>query len=154
MNVLGISCFYHDAAAALVVDGALVACAEEERFSRVKHDHEFPQLAIDFCLRTAGLSIGDLDLVVFYEKPFWKLDRASMSRSPLLEGDAAELVAPRALTLTAIARLALCDVFIHGTGGGRYDRLVSLLARLRHETAVTVPAVGFSIWLDRVGDPA
>jgi hypothetical protein len=56
------------------------------------------------------------------ELPFWKLDRASMSRTPLLEGDAPELVAPRALTLTAIARLALCDVFIHGTGGGRYDR--------------------------------
>ena len=56
------------------------------------------------------------------ELPFWKLDRASMSRTPLLEGDAAELVAPRALTLTAVARLALCDVFIHGTGGGRYDR--------------------------------
>jgi len=56
------------------------------------------------------------------ELPFWKLDRASMSREPLFEGDAADLVAPRALTLTAIARLALCDVFIHGTGGGRYDR--------------------------------
>ena len=57
-----------------------------------------------------------------HELPFWKLDRASMSRTPLLEGDAAELVAPRALTLTAIARLTLCDVFIHGTGGGHYDR--------------------------------
>ncbi len=56
------------------------------------------------------------------ELPFWKLDRASMSRAPLLEGDAADLVAPRALSLTAIARLALCDLFIHGTGGGRYDR--------------------------------
>ena len=56
------------------------------------------------------------------ELPFWKLDRASMSRTPLHEGDSADLVAPRALTLTAIARLALCDVFIHGTGGGRYDR--------------------------------
>lgn len=60
------------------------------------------------------------------ELPFWKLDRASMSRMPLLDGDAAELVAPRALTLTAIARLALCDVFIHGTGGGRYDRAMEL----------------------------
>ncbi|NDD30739.1 MAG: hypothetical protein EB084_20965, partial [Proteobacteria bacterium] len=79
MNVLGISCFYHDAAAALIVDGALVAASEEERFSRVKHDYEFPQRAIDFCLRTAGLSAADLDLVVFYEKPFWKLDRILMS---------------------------------------------------------------------------
>ena len=56
-----------------------------------------------------------------HELPFWKLDRATMSRSALMEGDAADLVAPRALTLTAIARLVLCDEFIHGTGGGRYD---------------------------------
>ncbi len=55
------------------------------------------------------------------ELPFWKLDRATMSRTALMEGDAADLVAPRALTLTAIARLVLCDEFIHGTGGGRYD---------------------------------
>ena len=55
------------------------------------------------------------------ELPFWKLDRADSSRAPLLEGDAAVQVAPRALTLTALARLALCDVFIHGTGGARYD---------------------------------
>ena len=56
------------------------------------------------------------------ELPFWRLDRASMSRAPLLEAETADLVAPRALALTAIARLVLCDVFIHGTGGGRYDR--------------------------------
>jgi hypothetical protein len=63
--------------------------------------------------RIAPLAPGEL--------PFWKLDRATMSRSALMEGDAADLVAPRALTLTAIARLVLCDEFIHGTGGGRYD---------------------------------
>ncbi|MBM3463349.1 MAG: hypothetical protein FJX76_14705 [Armatimonadetes bacterium] len=79
MNVLGISCFYHDAAAALLVNGELVAAAEEERFSRVKHDYEFPQRAIDFCLKTAGITGRDLDLVVFYEKPFTKLDRILMS---------------------------------------------------------------------------
>jgi hypothetical protein len=56
-----------------------------------------------------------------HELPFWKLDRATMSRTALMEGDAADLVAPRALTLTAIARVVLCDEFIHGTGGGRYD---------------------------------
>jgi hypothetical protein len=63
--------------------------------------------------RIAPLAPGEL--------PFWKLNRATMSRSALMEGDAADLVAPRALTLTAIARLVLCDEFIHGTGGGRYD---------------------------------
>ena len=66
----------------------------------------------------AGERIGPL---AGSELPFWKLDRARLSRAPLLEGDSAELVAPRALTLTAIARLLLCDVFIHGTGGARYD---------------------------------
>ena len=55
MNILGISCFYHDAAAALLVDGQLVAAAEEERFSRKKHDAGFPKLAIQFCLEQAGI---------------------------------------------------------------------------------------------------
>jgi carbamoyltransferase len=75
MNILGISCFYHDAAAALLVDGQLVAAAEEERFSRKKHDAEFPKLAIRFCLEQAGLTTNDLDYVVFYEKPFVKFER-------------------------------------------------------------------------------
>jgi carbamoyltransferase len=75
MNILGISCFYHDAAAALLVDGQLVAAAEEERFSRKKHDAEFPALAIKFCLQQAGLTMGDVDYVVFYEKPFVKFER-------------------------------------------------------------------------------
>ena len=75
MNILGISCFYHDAAAALLVDGQLVAAAEEERFSRKKHDAEFPTLAIEFCLSQAGLTVHDLDYVVFYEKPFVKFER-------------------------------------------------------------------------------
>jgi len=75
MNILGISCFYHDAAAAILVDGQLIAAAEEERFSRKKHDAEFPTLAIQFCLEQAGLTIGDLDYVVFYEKPFVKFER-------------------------------------------------------------------------------
>jgi carbamoyltransferase len=79
MNILGISCFYHDAAAALLVDGRLVAAAEEERFSRKKHDHDFPSLAIEFCLKKAGLSAGDLDYVVFYEKPFRKFERLLMT---------------------------------------------------------------------------
>ena len=75
MNILGISCFYHDAAAALLVDGQLVAASEEERFSRKKHDAEFPSLAIEFCLEQAGLTMADVDYVVFYEKPFVKFER-------------------------------------------------------------------------------
>jgi len=75
MNILGISCFYHDAAAALVRDGELVAAAEEERFSRVKHDPSFPSRAIAFCLARGGISPAELDYVVFYEKPFVKFER-------------------------------------------------------------------------------
>jgi carbamoyltransferase len=75
MDVLGISCYFHDAAAALVRDGRLVAAAEEERFSRKKHDYEFPARAIDFCLRTAGIEAPELDHVVFFEKPFVKFER-------------------------------------------------------------------------------
>jgi carbamoyltransferase len=79
MHVLGISCYFHDSAAALLRDGALVAAAEEERFTRRKHDFEFPERAIDFCLRTAGISGPDLDTVVFYEKPFVKFERLLMT---------------------------------------------------------------------------
>jgi carbamoyltransferase len=75
MRILGISCFYHDAAAVLIQDGELVAAAEEERFSRKKHDADFPRLAIRYCLQTAGITAGDLDYVVFYEKPFVKFER-------------------------------------------------------------------------------
>ncbi|MCI0407626.1 MAG: hypothetical protein L0191_03515, partial [Acidobacteria bacterium] len=75
MHILGISCYYHDAAAALIQDGRLVAAAQQERFSRRKHDPSFPAGAIDFCLRKAGIAAGDLDYVVFYEKPFPKVER-------------------------------------------------------------------------------
>ena len=74
-SILGISAYYHDSAAALVVDGRIVAAAQEERFSRVKHDHRFPRQAIDACLEQAGLTSGDLDFVAFYDKPFLKFER-------------------------------------------------------------------------------
>ncbi len=74
-RILGISAFYHDSAAALLVDGVLVAAAQEERFSRVKHDHRFPQRAVDYCLREGGITPADIDHVVFYEKPFLKFER-------------------------------------------------------------------------------
>ncbi len=75
MNILGISCYFHDAAAALIKDGVLVAAAEEERFSRIKHDYEFPENAIEFCLRTGGIEKADIDYVMFFEKPFVKFER-------------------------------------------------------------------------------
>jgi carbamoyltransferase len=79
MNVLGISCYFHDAAAALLSDGRLIAAAEEERFTRKKHDYDFPQNAIDFCLRMGGIESPDLDYVVFFEKPFIKFERLILS---------------------------------------------------------------------------
>ena len=75
MNILGISCYYHDAAACLMIDGVVVAAAAEERFTRMKHDNNFPENAIRFCLSWASLKPTDIDAVVFYEKPIVKLDR-------------------------------------------------------------------------------
>lgn len=75
MNILGISCFYHDSAVCLVRDGKIVAAAQEERFSRKKHDENFPKKAIAYCLAEAGLTCGDIDIVAFYDKPFLKFER-------------------------------------------------------------------------------
>lgn len=75
MKILGISAFYHDSAAALIIDGKIVAAGQEERFSRVKHDYRFPVNAISFCLETGGIVSDDLDYVVFYDKPLLKFDR-------------------------------------------------------------------------------
>lgn len=75
MNILGISCFYHDSAAALIIDGTVVAGALEERFTRKKHDNSFPTKAINYCLTSQQLTTEDLDLVVFYEKPVIKFER-------------------------------------------------------------------------------
>ena len=75
MHILGISCFYHDAAAVLLQQGELVAAAEEERFTRKKHDFGFPANAIAFCLEHAGITAPELDYVVFYEKPLLKFER-------------------------------------------------------------------------------
>lgn len=73
--ILGISAFYHDSAAALVMDGQIVAAAQEERFTRIKHDSAFPTEAIAYCLKEGGLTSGDLDYVAFYEKPLTKFER-------------------------------------------------------------------------------
>jgi len=75
MQILGISAFYHDSAAALVRDGEIVAAAQEERFTRKKHDSGFPSHAVEFCLSQAGARLEDLDYVVFYDKPFLKFER-------------------------------------------------------------------------------
>jgi carbamoyltransferase len=75
MRVLGISAFYHDSAAALIEDGQLAGAAQEERFTRKKHDSGFPQNAVQYCLDTAGIKLADVDYVAFYDKPFLKFER-------------------------------------------------------------------------------
>ncbi len=75
MYILGISAFYHDSAAAIIQDEEIIAAAQEERFSREKHDKSFPSQAIEFCLDYSGRDIDELDAVVFYEKPFLKFER-------------------------------------------------------------------------------
>ncbi len=75
MNILGISAFYHDSAAALIVNGEVVAAAQEERFSRIKQDSSFPHLAVASCLAQAGLKLDDVDYIAFYDKPFLKFER-------------------------------------------------------------------------------
>ncbi len=75
MNILGISAFYHDSAAAILKDGDIVAAAQEERFTRIKHDHSFPEQSIIFCLKKAGLSLNEIDSIVFFEKPLLKFER-------------------------------------------------------------------------------
>jgi len=75
MRVLGVSAFYHDSAAALVENGKIVAAAQEERFTRRKHDSDYPAKAIDYCLSAAEISLGDVDYVAFYDKPFLKFER-------------------------------------------------------------------------------
>ena len=76
MNIIGVSAYYHDSAACLVQDGEIKAAAQEERFSRKKHDHRFPKGAFDYCLREGGLKgPEDVDYVVFYDKPLMKFER-------------------------------------------------------------------------------
>ncbi|HOV32723.1 MAG TPA: carbamoyltransferase [Candidatus Hydrogenedens sp.] len=79
MKILGISAFYHDSAAALIVDGDIVAAAQEERFSRKKHDPRFPKYAVDYCLKERNLKISDIDCIAFYDKPFLKFERLLMT---------------------------------------------------------------------------
>ena len=75
MYILGISAFYHDSAACLIKDGEIIAAVQEERFTRIKHDAGFPHHAIQYCLKEAAIFAGQIDNVVFYEKPFVKFER-------------------------------------------------------------------------------
>ena len=73
--ILGISSYYHDSAAALILDGSIISAAQEERFSRKKHDSSFPSQAIQFCLKESDISLDQINYIVFYDKPFVKFER-------------------------------------------------------------------------------
>ena len=75
IKVLGISAYYHDSSATVIVDGQIVAAAQEERFTRIKHDPSFPNQAILYCLEQANIKLNDLDAVIFYDKPMLKFER-------------------------------------------------------------------------------
>ena len=74
-SILGISAFYHDSAAALIINGKIIAAAQEERFSRKKHDPSYPRNAINYCLKKSNLKLSEVDHIVFFEKPFLKFER-------------------------------------------------------------------------------
>ena len=85
VKILGISAYYHDSAAALIIDGRPVYAAQEERFTRLKHDASFPLNAVNYCLEASGIALDDLDHIVFFEKPFLKFERlleTYLSRAP------------------------------------------------------------------------
>ena len=74
-SILGISAFYHDSAASILIDGKIIAAAQEERFSRVKHDSDYPDLSIKYVLSEGNISLSEIDHVIFYDKPFLKFER-------------------------------------------------------------------------------
>src|SRR6476646_3948518 len=142
-HILGISAYYHDSAACLVSGGAIVAAAQEERFTRKKHDAGFPAHAVAYCLKQAGLTIADVDCVGFYEKPLVKFGR-------LLESYLA--VAPRGLHAYLLAlpqwlttKLWLADVIRHELG--RAD--LNVLFGDHHESPFEAAA---SLTMDGVGE--
>src|SRR3989339_509254 len=73
--ILGVSAFYHDSAACLIKDGEVIAAAQEERFTRIKHDQAFPSRAVQYCLKEAGITAADINYLAFYDKPFIKFER-------------------------------------------------------------------------------
>jgi carbamoyltransferase len=120
--ILGISAYYHDSAAALVVDGRVVAAAQEERFTRIKHDHRFPHNAVAYCLGEAGIGPKDLDHVVFYEKPFLKFER--LLETYLAMAPAGFRSFLMALPLWVHEKLRLPEQMGRGLGGGYRGRYV------------------------------
>jgi len=136
--ILGISAFYHDSAAALVVDGRIVAAAQEERFTRVKHDDGFPVHAVDYCLREAGLGAGGLDYVAFYDKPLLKFER--LLETYLAFAPAGFGSFRRAMPLWLARKLHLPREIRKGLGGGYRRRCVFAQHHEAHAASAFFPS--------------
>ena len=136
--ILGISAFYHDSAAALVVDGRIVAAAQEERFSRIKHDDGFPQQAVDYCLAEAGIDAGDLDWVGFYDKPLLKFER--LLETYLAYAPQGFRTFRRALPAWAGEKLFLPKVLSRGLGGRYQKRFVFTEHHESHAASAFFPS--------------
>jgi carbamoyltransferase len=136
--VLGLSAFYHDAAAALVVDGRLVAAAQEERFSRRKHDASFPRAAVAYCLKEAGLAVPDLEAVAFYEKPLLKFDRILDTHLAVAPTSLPTFV--RAMPSWLRTKLRLDRALRRGLGGAYTKRFVWGEHHLSHAASAFLPS--------------
>jgi carbamoyltransferase len=112
--ILGISAFYHDSAAALVIDGKIIAAVQEERFTRIKHDHSFPTNAIQFCIDYAKIDISSIEYIAFYDKPFLKFERILETHLSYAPKGIKSFI--KALPLWVIIRLYLfCGFYIFST---------------------------------------
>ena len=154
--ILGISAWYHDSAAALVVDGDIVAAAQEERFTRKKHDDRYPEHAIAYCLREAGITPADLDYVGFYEKPLLKFDR--LLETYLAFAPAGYRSFARAMPLWLRQKLFLRREILRGLDG--YKRKIAFAEHHEShaasafypspfETAAVLTLDGVGEWADR-----
>ena len=136
--VLGISAYYHDSAAALVVDGEIAGAAQEERFTRVKHDHAFPTRAIESCLAGAGIGPGDLDYVAFYDKPLLKFER--LLETYLSHAPAGFRSFARAMPLWLHHKLRLPREMRRGLGGAYKRRFVFTEHHQSHAASAFFPS--------------
>jgi carbamoyltransferase len=137
-SILGISAFYHDSAAAVVVDGKIVAAAQEERFTRQKHDPRFPIHAVEYCLKEAGIGSSDLDHVVFYEKPYLKFER--LLETYLATAPASFLSFLKAMPLWMNEKLHLTREMNRGLGGGYRGRYVFVEHHESHAASAFYPS--------------
>jgi carbamoyltransferase len=152
MNILGISCHYHESAAALLIDGNIVAASAEERFSRQKHDADFPKQAIDFCLRQAGIVAQNLDYVVFYEKPLVKFER--ILTTSLREFPKSRTFFVEGVSNAFSTKLWIADAIVRHLNIPR-DRILFVPQHLSHAAASFYPspfARSAFLTLDAVGE--